>query len=91
MFKRKRIVELRNHSFLTSRDGVEWSKESTAENIIRINEKNPPEMSHSKRVGLLCEALTPERAVQEIKEYSGIQFDPYIARVFIEKVPGFKW
>ena len=36
-------------------------------------------------------ALTQERAVQEIKEYSGVQFDPYIARVFVEKVLGFKW
>jgi len=37
------------------------------------------------------EAFSEERAVQEIKEYAGSQFDPYIARVFVEKVLGKPW
>jgi len=36
-------------------------------------------------------ALSKEEAVTEIKKNSGIQFDPEIAKVFVEKVLGAKW
>jgi len=36
-------------------------------------------------------ALSEEYAINEIKECAGTQFDPNVARVFIEKVLGAKW
>ncbi|HYE69783.1 MAG TPA: HD domain-containing phosphohydrolase, partial [Anaerovoracaceae bacterium] len=36
-------------------------------------------------------ALSESEAVEEIKKYSGIQFDPDISIVFVEKVLGVKW
>ena len=36
-------------------------------------------------------ALSQEMAAREIRRYSGNQFDPEIARVFVEKVLGEKW
>lgn len=36
-------------------------------------------------------ALNEEEAIIEIKKNSGTQFDPYIAKVFVEKVLGVKW
>lgn len=36
-------------------------------------------------------ALSEEVAIEEIKKNAGLQFNPYIARVFIEKVLGKKW
>ncbi|MHB1484218.1 MAG: bifunctional diguanylate cyclase/phosphohydrolase [Saccharofermentanales bacterium] len=38
-----------------------------------------------------CEKLTVDNAIKEIKECSGTQFDPEIAKVFIEKVIGKEW
>jgi len=35
--------------------------------------------------------LSEEDAIAEIKRCSGTQFDPDVARVFIEKVMGYKW
>jgi HD-GYP domain-containing protein (c-di-GMP phosphodiesterase class II) len=35
--------------------------------------------------------LTEEEATIEIKNNAGIQFDPYVARIFIEKVIGRSW
>jgi HD-GYP domain-containing protein (c-di-GMP phosphodiesterase class II) len=36
-------------------------------------------------------ALSEEEAMNEMRRCSGIQFDPTIARVFIEKVLGKEW
>ena len=36
-------------------------------------------------------ALSVDEAVLEIKKNSGSQFDPYIAKVFVEKVLGYSW
>lgn len=36
-------------------------------------------------------AITSEEAAKEIKEYAGTQFDPTLARVFVEQVVGFDW
>ncbi|MEI8199535.1 MAG: diguanylate cyclase [Eubacteriales bacterium] len=37
------------------------------------------------------EAFSEERAIQELKKYAGSQFDPYIARTFVEKVLRKQW
>ncbi len=37
------------------------------------------------------EAFSEEEAIQEIKRCSGTQFDPTIARIFVEKVLGKQW
>lgn len=36
-------------------------------------------------------ACSPDQAAEEIREKAGAQFDPVIARVFIEKVLGKEW
>lgn len=36
-------------------------------------------------------ALSQEVVVEEIKRNAGTQFDPYLARVFVEKLLGLKW
>lgn len=36
-------------------------------------------------------ALTTEYAVKEITKYAGIQFDPKLSRIFVEKVMGYEW
>lgn len=36
-------------------------------------------------------ALSEAAAVDEVKKHAGTQFDPEIARIFIEKVLGYKW
>jgi len=36
-------------------------------------------------------AMTKEEAIEEIRRCSGTQFDPFIARVFIEKCLGKEW
>ncbi len=36
-------------------------------------------------------ALSDDYAVSEIIKYSGIQFDPILSRVFVEKVMGYPW
>ena len=35
--------------------------------------------------------FTNLEAVEEIKNNAGVQFDPDIAKVFVEKVLGFEW
>lgn|GEM_PF-3288308 len=35
--------------------------------------------------------LSQQKATEEIKEYAGLQYDPEVARIFIEMVPGKKW
>jgi len=37
------------------------------------------------------EAFSREKAAEEIKRFAGYQFDPEIAKVFVEKVLGEKW
>ncbi len=35
--------------------------------------------------------ISSEAAAREIKEYAGTQFDPHLARIFVEQVVGFDW
>jgi len=69
-------------SMLTTRDGMNWKAR-----IITIADAYD---------AMTCErpyrnALSEEETIEEIKKNAGAQFDPDIARVFVEKILGKKW